>query len=126
MRHRISIFSIAILFIVAGALHLVLPQAYVKQMPAIFPAPWLLVIISGLFEILGGLGVLVSRTRRFSGFGLIALLIAVFPVNVHMYNALSDGQRWTWLGLALLIRLPIQLVLIAWIYRSCCKPRPVH
>ncbi|MEO2088524.1 MAG: hypothetical protein ABGY75_03380, partial [Gemmataceae bacterium] len=48
------------------------------------PAPRALVLSSGFFEILGGLGLLLARTGRLASFGLIALYIAVFPANIHM------------------------------------------
>lgn len=123
MRLSLSILLISLLFTVAGAMHLVFPEPYLKQMPSYLPAPWRLVIASGIFEMLGGIGVLFPRLRRISGIGLIALLVAVFPVNIHMYLTLASSQKWTWLGVALLIRLPLQFLLIYWIYRATFRAR---
>lgn len=112
-RLRRSRRGVAGLFMTAGALHFVIEKQYTRIVPAFLPNPKLLVRISGVAEFLGGLGVLVPRTRRFSGLGLIALLVAVFPANVNM--ALNP-ERWRkvprW---ALIARLPLQLVAIRWV-----------
>ena len=109
---------LAILFTFAGVLHLVQPGRFLAIMPPSLPVPGLLVALSGIAEILGGLGLLVPGTRRVAGWGLILLLIAVFPANVQMlinYRALGVG----WWGEALLwARLPIQMVLIWGVYRG--------
>ena len=76
----------------------------------------MLVYISGFFEVLGGAGVLVPRFRKAAGWGLIALLVAVFPANLYMVTA---SEQFTQQGVplwALYLRLPLQLVLIAWVY----------
>lgn len=104
-----------------GALHFVNPLPFVKIVPALLPAPLLLVYVSGAFEILGGLGLLWPRTRRAAGWGLVALYLAVFPANINMaVNGIQLGAdalpEW-----ALWARLPLQLVLIAaalWVSRD--------
>ena len=106
----------AALFVIAGILHFVLTPAYVAIMPAYLHAPVLLVQISGLCEILGGLGLLWPLARRAAAWGLIALLVCVMPANLNM--ALHPEQ---WLRIpawALWARLPLQLPLIwwAWLY----------
>lgn len=89
-----------------------------RIVPPWLPAHLLLVQISGGCEILGGIGVLVSRLRKLAGGGLIALLIAVFPANIQMaahpelYADLGSAQLWY-------LRLPLQVVLIAWIWWTC-------
>ncbi|MEO6034093.1 MAG: DoxX family protein [Verrucomicrobiota bacterium] len=115
---------LAILFVAAGILHFLKPQSYLKIMPAFFPAPLALVYLSGAFEILGGIGILVPRLRRWTGIGLIALLIAVFPANVEMLwqNLRKEGlSLFSWL---LIFRLPLQLVLIWIVHRLTGKRRP--
>ena len=99
---------------VAGANHFVHPDGYVAIMPPYLPAHLELVYISGVFEMLGGLGVLFSRTRKLAAWGLIALLIAIFPANVHMALHLEqfpDIPAWV-----LYARLLFHLVFIAWVW----------
>jgi uncharacterized membrane protein len=98
-----------------GVAHFVIPDPFVRIVPAWLPAPLALVWVSGVFEILGGAGLLVRRTRRAASYGLVALYLAVFPANVNMaVNDLTlDGV--TRVPPALLwLRLPLQVVLIVW------------
>lgn len=98
----------------AGVMHFVSPRGYVKIMPKWLPAPAALVAISGVFEILGGVGLLVPATQRFAAWGLIALFVAVFPANVNMaIHRIPLGKQPmpTW---ALWARLPLQAVFIGW------------
>lgn len=107
---------LALFFIAAGVAHFRRPELYVQIVPPYLPWPMTLVYISGACEIAGGCGVLVPRLRRAAGWGLIALLIAVFPANVHM--ALGDVRirELPIPPLLLWLRLPLQLVLIAWVW----------
>lgn len=101
-------------FVAAGANHFRVPEFYRLMMPPWLPWPAMLIQVSGLAEILGGLGVLVPATRRAAGWGLIILLLAIFPANLHL--ALHevplpgvDLPRWVWWA-----RLPLQAGFIAW------------
>lgn len=116
------------LFIAAGVAHFVMPEVYVAIMPPYLPAPLALVYISGVFEILGGVGLFIPKLRRPAAWGLVALLIAVFPANIHMalhqlpMGDVQPSQASLWL------RLPMQFVLIAWAYwytRVECTPNKV-
>jgi uncharacterized membrane protein len=108
----------AILFLGAGVLHFRLPQTFAKIVPPFLPWPVALVYISGGAEIAGGIGLLVPALRSAASLGLIALLIAVFPANVYMAldrvqvtaSPLPVWELWA--------RLPLQLVLIGWVW-SC-------
>lgn len=114
---------LTIAMIGAGANHFLDPATYVAMMPSALPAPTALVYVSGVAEIAGGLGLIPLRTRRWAAWGLVALLIAVFPANVNMaVNELPLGDRAvpTW---ALWARLPLQLVLIAWAAWYARAPR---
>lgn len=107
---------LAIVMVAAGANHFLSPASYVAMMPAALPWHLALVYASGVAEIAGGLGLLVPRTRRAAAWGLIALLVAVFPANVNMaVNELPLGTT-TVPAWALWARLPLQLVFIAWAY----------
>ncbi len=99
------------LFIAAGALHFVSPGFYLRIMPPQIPWPMLAVYLSGLAEIIGGAGLLISSTRRLAGVWLIIVLIAVYPANVYMA---LEPARFGLPAWALYARLPLQFVLIAW------------
>jgi uncharacterized membrane protein len=118
MQGNLSRVLLAIFFIVAGCLHFIFPASYMKVMPHWLPEHYWLVLVSGGFEIAGGLGVLLLIVRRWAGYGLILLSLAVLPANVQMLlNALTDGTASIWLVL-LGLRLPLQLLLIYWIWRA--------
>jgi len=112
---RIGLFSLAIFFVAAGTLHFVKPQLYVSIMPDYLPFHLELVYLSGFFEILGGLGVLIIMTRKWAGYGLMALLIAVFPANIQMA---VFPEKYADIGSPMMLnaRLPLQIILIAWAY----------
>jgi uncharacterized membrane protein len=105
-------FVAAAAFVYVGTLHFIHLDFFQKIVPPIFPAPALLVMISGVCEIAGGLGLLIPPLRVAAGWGLIALLIAVFPANIYMAlrpDAIPDlhvRQSLLWL------RLPLQAVII--------------
>ena len=111
---RVSIGLIFVLFVAAGINHFVSPGAYLKIMPEYLPWPLALVYISGFFEVAGGIGIAIPRLRRAAGWGLVGLLVAVFPANIHM--ALNPEQFAFIPSWALLARLPLQGVLIAWVW----------
>ncbi|WP_028567278.1 DoxX family protein [Salisaeta longa] len=112
----LSCYVLAALFVSTGLLHFIMPQTFVRIVPPYLPRPLLLVYISGVFEIAGGAGLLVSTWRPLAGWGLILLLIAVFPANVHM--ALHPAAFRPIPAWALYLRLPLQVVLIAWVYAA--------
>ena len=120
-------FLVAAFFVGAGLGHFIWPNAYLAIMPAVGRWSPDIVIMSGIAEICGGIGLLPRVTRRWAGWGLIALLVAVFPANI---NALSTGMTIAghalpaWL---LWARLPLQIPLIFWVYwvsLRCRKPTP--
>jgi uncharacterized membrane protein len=111
---------LAIFFIVAGSLHFLVPQSYLKIMPPYLPAPLLLVRISGAAEVLGGLGLFVPSTRQAAAWGLVALLIAVLPVHIYMvidHESFASIPLW-----ALWLRIPLQLPLIYWAWLYARNP----
>jgi uncharacterized membrane protein len=113
-----SIGAIAGLFVVAGTLHFVIPDMYVRTVPAWVPYARAAVWLSGVAEIAGGLGMLFPATRRFAGWGLIALLVAVFPANVQMLVAARADDAGMLSIVLLALRLPLQPLLIWWVWRS--------
>ena len=108
---------LAALFIASGIVHLVRPSVYLPIMPPYLPYPSGLILVSGVAEIAGGIGLLFPPTRRVARYGLIALLIAVFPANIQMaINGFTNGDSPLILTL-LLARLPLQPLLIWLVYR---------
>ena len=104
--------ALGTVFILAGVMHLVATQVYARIMPPMLPTPALLVQMSGVFEILGGIGVLLPATQRYAAWGLVALLIAVWPANFYMA---MDHQAWPRIPVwALWARVPLQVPLILW------------
>lgn len=109
---------LAIFMILAGIMHFVRPGFYQAMIPPMFPAPLALVYISGVFEIVFGVLLLIPRYRRIGAWGIVATLIAVYPANI--YHALAGGlthpdlppamqnAKFAW------ARLPFQLVFLAW------------
>jgi uncharacterized membrane protein len=120
---------LAVFMIFAGMLHFVRPAPFVGIVPAYLPAPLLLVHVSGVAEIAGGLGLLVARTRRAAAWGLIALYVAVFPANINQaVHHIPFGDKPV-PELYLWLRLPFQLVFISlayWFARPDRKRRDDH
>jgi len=102
------------LFVLAGLNHFIDPALYLKIMPPYLPWHLLLVYLSGFFEIALGVLLLIPAFTRAAAWGLVALLVAVFPANIHMavnpqlYPEIHPSALW--------LRLPLQAVLMAWAY----------
>ncbi len=115
-------FLLAAFFIVAGILHFLFPEPYIRMVPPLVPCPRAMVWVSGAAEIMGGIGLVLPGWRRPAAWGLVLLLIAVFPANLYM--AVAHLQFAGLLGTGLLgkswaqwLRLPLQLPLIYWAWR---------
>ena len=102
--------GLALLLVVTGILHFVLPGPYVRIIPKALPVAWRepLVYVSGWAELAGGAALLPRRTRSGAGWFVVALLVAVFPANVQMAVDAPNA--------ATILRLPLQapLVWLAW------------
>lgn len=118
MNARVSRRVLAALFVFAGVMHFVIPASYVRIMPPWLPLHRELVYLSGALEIAGGVGLLIERTRRAAGIGLVLLLIAVWPANLQMLLNAQAAHRPAGEQALLWLRLPLQLLLIAWVWRS--------
>ncbi|MBD2435697.1 DoxX family protein [Nostoc sp. FACHB-110] len=118
MNQRQELFRVilAVSIIIVGITHFAVPDPYVKIMPPQLPYPLELVYLSGFYEILGGIGLLVPPVSQAAAWGLVLLFIAVFPANINMainhikIEAIPYSDS-PWLQA---IRLPMQAVLIAW------------
>ena len=113
-------------YITVGIAHFTHADFFVSIMPPWLPLHLELVWISGFFEILGGVGLLIPRLRRMSSWGLIMLLIAVYPANLHMaFNPepfIAEGMP-LW---GLYLRLPFQFLFIAWAWWVGLPEPPAH
>jgi uncharacterized membrane protein len=109
----------ALAMMAIGVDHFVNPGSFLNIVPKALPAPLILVLVSGFFEVLGGLGLLIPRVRRAAGIGLVLLFVAVFPANINMVvHPELGGSLPLW---ALWARLPFQFVFIAvalWVSRD--------
>jgi len=112
-------YAMGAVYVVAGVLHFLVPASFERVVPPSLPSPRGLVYVSGVAEVGLGVGVLFERTRRLSAWGIVALLVAVFPANVYTVTddvageLAPDGME----GVARAVawaRLPFQAVLVAW------------
>lgn len=111
---------VALNFVAVGVLHFTHGALFAAIVPPFLPAPMALVYISGVAEIAGGVGLLVPKLRRAAGWGLLALLVAVYPANIHMaVNEVYLPVDWIPQNpLGLWLRLPFQFVFAAGVWVS--------
>lgn len=126
LRQRLRV-GLGVFFIVAGLAHFAMPRVYETMMPPWLPAHAALIAISGLAELAGGVGVLTKRFRRSAARGLIALLVVIFPANLHVALDPSAGDAFSTATIdlprvLLLLRLPVQALFIAWVWWTCLRP----
>lgn len=112
--YKISLYSMSVLYMFAGLNHFWHTEFYMRIMPPYIPMHLELVYLSGIFEVLFGFLLLFSKTRKLAAWGIVLLLIAVFPAN--LYHLTSGGAGMGIPNWALVLRLPLQLVLICWAY----------
>ena len=110
----VTMIIFGILFVAAGINHFINPKFYEKIMPPYLPWPYALVIISGIAEVVLGVALLIPKTSTYAAWGLILLLIAVFPANLHM--TMHPEQFPNIASIFLWLRLPLQGLLILWAY----------
>jgi uncharacterized membrane protein len=113
---RILLWVMAFAYVLAGFNHLMNPDFYVAIMPPKLPNPEWLNLLSGLAEIVLGVYLLAEpRVRALAAWGVIALLIAIFPANVYVaLENVGTGGPGTGGGAANWIRLPFQVLFIVW------------
>lgn len=118
---RLGRLAMGALYLAAGIAHFIFTRTYEAIMPDYLPAHHALVLFSGAAEIAGGLGILLphAKLNRTAAWGIILLLIAVFPANLWMVQhpeRFPNIPPW-----ALGLRLPLQAVLLAWAFRYACR-----
>lgn len=118
---RIAKWALGLFFAAAGANHFIAPEWYLRIMPPFLPWHRPLVYLSGVLEMALGLALLSPRLERKAAWGLAALLLGIFPANIHMalnpeaYPAFKPAILW--------LRLPLQFVLIGLVLWSVQSPR---
>lgn len=107
---------ISVLFMAMGTLHFINPEPFIRIMPQWIPNHRTMVLLSGAAECIGGFAFLFSAPRPLAAIGLIMLLFAVFPANIEMARNAWLNHGITFYTVLLLLRLPLQFVLMYWIY----------
>ena len=92
------------------------PKPYIKIIPSYIPKPESMVFWSGIAEVFGGIGIMKSQFQVIAGWGLIILLIAVFPANWEMFLQSFSKKKHFALTLLFFLRLPIQFWLMYWVF----------
>ncbi len=111
---NISLFTMSAFYVIAGVNHFWHEEFYLKIMPSWLPWHKALVAVSGICEIVFGLLLIISSTRRFASWCIILLLIAIFPANIQMMiNYWNENNPNLWITI---VRLPLQIILIWWAY----------
>jgi uncharacterized membrane protein len=121
---RIGLTAVFLWFLIGGIAHFTATDIEMRIVPPAIPWPRAAVLWSGVFELLGAVGILIPATRRAAGVGLFLLTIAVTPANIYMlqHAELFNVPRW-----ALIVRLPLQLALLAlilWCTKSAALKHP--
>lgn len=114
MNNPWHLYLMAAIYVFAGIMHFIKPKMYMRIMPKYLPNHKLLVLLSGLAEILLGLGLCFDETRTLAIYGIIAMLALFLLVHFYMLSSEKAGAgipKWV-----LILRLPLQLVLMAWAY----------
>ncbi|MBL8034800.1 MAG: DoxX-like family protein [Leptospiraceae bacterium] len=108
----ISLYAMAVFFAGAGIAHFIITKFFLRIMPPYIPWHKPIVYLSGLAEIGLAVLLLIPAYSVWAAWGIIALLVAVFPANLYHFTSGGAGMRipkW-----ALFMRLPLQILLIAW------------
>jgi uncharacterized membrane protein len=123
MSKKIGLGIVFVFFLVGGILHFTLTRAEMSIVPPYLPNPHALVMVSGVFELLGAAGLLLKPTRRMAGVGLLLLTLAVTPANVYMLQRSDLFHFPYWLLVARLVFQVVLLALIAWSTEVVRNPR---
>ena len=112
-----------LIFATAGTFHFLAPHRFTSIVPPWMPRADVLVALSGVAELAGAAGLVWARSRYWAGWGLIALLIAVFPANIQMLISTQHSGAPIWWQIVLWLRLPLQPLMIWLVWRAAELPR---
>lgn len=108
------LYFMAAIYIFAGMMHFIKPKTYLRIMPRYLPNHKLLVSLSGISEIMLGVGLCFPLTKNFSISGIIAMLVIFLLVHFYMLSSKKAGAGIPqWL---LILRIPLQIGLMYWAY----------
>lgn len=108
----IDLYFMAGMYVIAGLLHFVLPKAYLRIMPRYLPYPKRLVYLSGLGEIILGVGLCFEKTKQYAIWGIVLMLLIFLVVHFNMLRGEKEAAgipKWI-----LILRIPLQFGLIFW------------
>ncbi|EAQ80363.1 DoxX family protein [Blastopirellula marina] len=122
IKHLAGTIGITLLFLFAGLGHFIVTDEMVAMLPEFLPLRRLAVHLSGIVEWIAAILVLIPRLRKSTGWFLVVLLIFLLPVNIYaaMVHAPAGGHAWG--PIYLLIRMPLQTIMIAWTYYFAARP----
>lgn len=111
----LHLYLMAFIYLIAGLNHFRNPKLYLKIIPPYFPNPKAMNTISGLAEVILAILLCIPLLSGCAAWGIIALLIAVFPTHLYMFYDKKAGMNLPkWI---LFLRMPLQLMLIFWAYQ---------
>ena len=113
LMENIALYIMAAFLIFAGISHFTKKNFFMEVMPPYIPKHEEMVIISGIVEIILGIGLLFSQTKSLAAWGIILFFIAVFPANIYMVTSGKFKKIPKWM---IWLRLPLQFILIAWAF----------
>ena len=108
----LSIYILALFYMIVGYKHFTNVDFFLVIVPPFLPFPEFIVYLSGIFEIVLGFLIIPSKSRKYAAFGLILLLIAVFPANIYLYTSETAQNLYGIDKIDALVRLPFQIPLI--------------
>lgn len=117
---KVSLYVLSFSFVMAGFNHFKNPDFYLRMMPSYLPAPETLNLIAGAAEMLLGMMLIRPEVRSLAAWGLILFLVAVLPAHVHMLSV--GGSAYGVPDFLLWLRLPLQFLLMSWVYVHTRNP----
>ncbi|UJH92404.1 DoxX family protein [Antarcticibacterium sp. 1MA-6-2] len=114
MNYSWHLYLLSLIFILAGIMHFIKPKIYLRIMPRYLPNHKFLVYLSGAAEIALGAGLLYPPTKNLAIYGIILMLLIFLLVHFYMLSSKKAGAGFPlW---ALILRIPLQFLLIWWVY----------
>ena len=120
---KMALYFTSLFFIITGLRHFIMPEYYLFLMPKYLPLPLFLINFTGFLQIFCAIGLLFSRTRKWASYGLMIFLIATLPVLIYLWTYKESSPNGHVPGWLQLFSVPLQFVLIFWVYLFSQKPK---